>query len=266
MSQRTAELRHRARQLQKLTLDMSVAEERERERMAEILHDDLQQVLAAAKFHVGLMRNRARPDVSLQAIAAEVDHMLKEAIDKSRSLSHELSPAVMHHADFAETLRWLASEVKAKHGLVVHVQAHGQVRSQSEALKAFLFRAVQELLFNVVKHARVQEARIRVRRLGRCVCLSVSDRGRGFDPQALGETAGYGLLSIRERIELLGGRMTIKSAEGQGSTFRIVVPESEKPEALWGSPRASRGPKTTGRPEGRAAAEGRPAGAAGRRS
>ncbi len=127
VSQRTAELRHRARQLQKLTLDMSVAEERERERMAEILHDDLQQVLAAAKFHVGLMRNRARHDVSLQAtatqvdhmlkeaidkpqLAAEVDHMLKEAIDKSRSLSHELSPAVMHHADFAATLRWLAND------------------------------------------------------------------------------------------------------------------------------------------------------------
>ncbi len=227
VSQRTAELRHRARQLQKLTLDMSVAEERERERVAEILHDDLQQVLAAAKFHVGLMRNRARSDVSLQAIAAEVDHMLKEAIDKSRSLSHELSPAVMHHADFAETLRWLANEIQAKHGLVVHVHAHGEVRSQSEALKAFLFRAVQELLFNVVKHARVHEARILVRRLGRCLCLSVSDRGRGFDPQALGETAGYGLLSIRERIELLGGRMTIKSVPGKGSTLRIVVPEGE---------------------------------------
>ena len=93
---------------------------------------------------------------SLQATAAQVDHMLKEAIDKSRSLSHELSPAVMHHADFAETLRWLANEVKAKHGLVVHVHAHGEVRSQSEALKAFLFRAVQELLFNVVKHAAGQ--------------------------------------------------------------------------------------------------------------
>ncbi len=227
VSQRTAELRHRARQLQKLTLDMSVAEERERERLAEILHDDLQQVLAAAKFHVGLMRNRARHDASLQATAVQVDHMLKEAIDKSRSLSHELSPAVMHHADFAETLRWLANEVQAKHGLVVHVHAHGPVRSQSDALKALLFRAVQELLFNVVKHARVHEARIRVRRLGRCLCLSVSDHGRGFDPQALGETTGYGLLSIRERIELLGGRMTIKSAKGQGSTLRIVVPEGE---------------------------------------
>ena len=80
----------------------------ERRRLAEILHDDLQQVLAAAKFHLGLMRNRAKYDSSLQTTAAQVDHMLKDAIEKSRSLSHELSPAVMHHADFVETLRWLA--------------------------------------------------------------------------------------------------------------------------------------------------------------
>ena len=108
MAQRTDGLKRRARQLQKLTLDMSETEDRERKRMAEILHDDLQQQLAAAKFHLGQMRHRARYDASLQAIAAQIDHMLKDAIEKSRSLSHELSPAVLHHADFADTLRWLA--------------------------------------------------------------------------------------------------------------------------------------------------------------
>jgi PAS domain-containing protein len=77
----------------------------------------------------------------------------------------------------------------------------------------------------VVKHARVKEAGIRVRQYGRCICLSVSDRGRGFDPQELTRTAGFGLLSIRERVELLGGRMKIKTAPGRGSTFSIVVPD-----------------------------------------
>jgi CheY-like chemotaxis protein len=132
---------------------------------------------------------------------------------------------VLHLDDFAETLRWLADEVQTKHGLIVHVRGHLPV--ESEGLKAFLYRAVQELLFNVVKHARVKEAGIRVRRLEQYLCLTVSDRGRGFDPQELTEAAGFGLLSIRERIELLGGRMRIKSAEGQGSTFFIVVPEGE---------------------------------------
>ncbi len=233
VAQRTAELRHRARQLQKLTLEMSEAEDRERRRMAEILHDDLQQVLAAAKFHLSLVRNGVRHDPPLRSITAEIDHMLKDAVEKSRNLSHELSPAVMHLGDFSETLRWLADEVQTKHGLVVYV--HGHMPLESEGLKAFLYRAIQELLFNVVKHARVKEAAIRVRRLGRYVCLKVSDRGRGFDPQALTETAGFGLLSIRERIELLGGRMRIRSAEGQGSTFFIMVPEGAIVEAGAGA-------------------------------
>ncbi|RPJ21025.1 MAG: PAS domain S-box protein, partial [Planctomycetaceae bacterium] len=153
--QRTAELEHRARQLQKLTMEVSQAEDRERKRLAEILHDDLQQVLAAAKFHLGLLKNRAKSDSSLQATVAQIDHMLKDAIDESRSLSHELSPAVLHHGDFAEIFGWLAGQVQTKHGLVVHVDAHGQIGSESDALKTFLYKAAQELLFNVVKHARV---------------------------------------------------------------------------------------------------------------
>ena len=226
--QRTAELQHRARQLQKMTLELSETEDRERRHLAEILHDDLQQGLAAAKFQVGRMRNQARYDASLQATAAQVDYLLKDAIAKSRSLSHELSPAVMRHDDFAETLRWLANEVQTKHGLVVRVEADSEVRSESEAIKSLLFRAAQELLFNVVKYARVREARLRVRQCERCICLLVSDRGRGFDPQVLAETAGFGLLSIRERVELLKGRMKIKSAPGRGSTFFIAVPRSEQ--------------------------------------
>jgi CheY-like chemotaxis protein len=94
----------------------------------------------------------------------------------------------------------------------------------------FLFRAAQEMLFNVVKHAHVREAALRVRRVGRHVCLSVSDEGRGFDPQELRETSGFGLFSLRERIELLGGRMTIKSIKDRGSRFRIVVPDARKAE------------------------------------
>jgi PAS domain S-box-containing protein len=225
VAQRTAELRYRARQLQKLTLEMSEAEDRERKRMAEILHDDLQQQLAAAKFHLSLVRSRIKHDPATQAMTTEIDQMLKDAIEKSRSLSHELSPAVLHLDDFAETLRWLANDVQAKHGLVVHVQ--GQMPLESDALKVFLYKTAQELVFNVVKHARVREAKIRVRRWRQYLCLAVSDRGRGFDPQGLREAAGFGLLSICERIELLGGRMRIKSAVGRGSTFFLTLPDGE---------------------------------------
>jgi response regulator RpfG family c-di-GMP phosphodiesterase len=227
VAQRTAQLQHRTRQLQKLTLEVAQTEDRERKRMAEILHDDLQQIIAGAKFHLSLMRNRVKYDASVQAIVAKIDEMLKDAIEKSRGLSHELSPAVLHQGDFTETLRWLARQMQAKHGLAVHVRACGRVPLRSEATRGFLYRTAQELLFNVVKHARVTEATLRIRQQGESVYLMVSDRGRGFDPCGLRETAGFGLLSIRERIELLGGRMKIQSTQGKGSRFFIVVPDRE---------------------------------------
>jgi two-component system CheB/CheR fusion protein len=227
VAQRTAELQQRATQLQKLTLEMSEAEDRERRRIAQILHDDLQQIMAAAKFHVSLLRNRVKHDPSLQEVAVQIDQMLKEAIDKSRGLSHELSSAVQYQGDFAAALDRLANQMQAKHGFLVRVRTAGPVHLQSDAIKAFLYRTAQELLFNAVKHAGVSEAEVRIRRHRRYLCLSVSDRGHGFDPQGLRDAAGYGLLSIRERIDLLGGHMKIKSATGKGSTFLVVVPDAE---------------------------------------
>ncbi len=248
VARRTAQLEHRARQLQRLTLQLSEAEDQERRRLAEILHDDLQQVLAGAKFHVGLMRKRSQSDPALQATGAQVEHMLREAIEKSRSLSHELSPVVMRHEDFAETLRWLADEIQTKHGLHVDVRAHGPICPRSDAVKTFLYRAAREMLFNVVKHAHVQEARLLARQLGSCLCLSVRDRGRGFDPEQLREAVGFGLLSIHERTELLGGRMRIKSAPGQGSTLFVAVPDGlelrgEERQAAVGAEEKEGGPQ-----------------------
>ncbi|MCL5279839.1 MAG: PAS domain S-box protein [Planctomycetes bacterium] len=230
VAQRTAELQQRAAQLQKLALELSQAEERERRRIALILHEDLLQQIAGARFHLNGVRSRARDD-QLRCDAERVDAMLKEAIEKSRRLSHDLSPAVLNMNDLAEVLHWWAQRVRTQQGLVVRVDVSGAMILQSEALTMFLFRAAQELIFNVVKHARVTEAVIRVRRKGSYVCLSVSDGGQGFNLRELKDTAGLGLLSIRERVKLLGGRMRIRSATGKGSTFRIVVPDGSSQES-----------------------------------
>jgi len=225
VAQRTAELEHRARQLQKLTLDLSEAEDRERKRLAEILHDDLQQTLAAAKFHLGLMSNRCKNDKTLQETTKRVEQLLVEAIGKSRSLSHELRPPGLAQSDLRETFEWLASQVQAKHGLTVHLDVRDRLGLRTEPIKTLLYKAAQEMLFNVVKHAQVREARLRLRRRRGNICLAVSDKGRGFDPQGLGSSAGSGLLNIRERVNLLGGRMKVRSARGKGSTFLIVLPD-----------------------------------------
>jgi PAS domain S-box-containing protein len=221
------ELRHRAAQLQKLTLELSQAEDRERKRLAEILHDDLQQVLAAAKFHLGMLNSRIRGDEEMEELIGQTGNLLREAIGKSRSLSHELSPAVLYQSDLGDTFEWLARQVQAKHGLTVHVEVRGRIEPRSEPLRAFLYKAAREMLFNVVKHAGVDEARLRLQRVHDRVWLTISDRGRGFDSKALHAAGGFGLMSIRERVEMLGGRVRIRSAAGRGSVFLISVPDHQ---------------------------------------
>jgi signal transduction histidine kinase len=223
VAQRTEDLRRTVDQLRQLTLELSQAEDRERQRIADILHEDVQQTLAAARFQLNLLSSGPRSAEDAGEIVEGVKLMLKDAIEKSRNLSHELSPA-LYQVEMIEILNWLAWHMRQKHGLTVRVRAHGPVDVPSEPLKAFLYKVAQELLFNVVKHAGVNEAQIRVRRYGRDFYLSVVDRGCGFEPEKLERPAGCGLLSIRERVQMLGGRMKIKSTPGAGSRFLIAVP------------------------------------------
>ena len=233
--QRTAELEQRTRQLQKLAMELLQTEDRERKRLADILHDDLQQQLAGAKFHLGLLHKQIDGDASLREAIGQVTVMLKEAIAKSRSLSHELRPAVLSYGDFGEAIEWLANQIRAKHGLVVHVELRGSLGVSSDSIKVFLFHTAQEMLFNIVKHAEVTKAVVRLRwRHGR-LWLTVCDHGRGFDPKTLGQIGGSGLLSIRERVELLGGRMKVRSTPGRGSTLLIIVPDADTSARIVGA-------------------------------
>jgi len=223
------ELEHRARQLQKLALELSETEDRERHRLAAILHDDLRQTLAAARFQLSVLDGRLRGDDDLKEIVGRVKQMLKDAIEQSRSLSHELGPPALAQSSLNDTFEWLARQMETKHGLVVHVRTRGRTDSPSGPVRAFLYKAAREILFNVVKHAKVSEANLRLQRVRNQSRLTISDKGRGFDLQSLAETAGCGLLSVRERTEFLGGRMKIRSALGKGSTFLIVVPDATAP-------------------------------------
>jgi len=226
---RTAELEHRTRQLQKLTLQLSQAEDRERTRIGAILHEDFQQQIAGAKLHLSLLNRRTKDDPQQQEIITKVDEILKDAIEQSRSLAHELSPAALSQNDLTEVLRWLAVRMNAELGLRVRVEAQEGLILESDALTVFLFRAIQEMLRNVVKHAKAADARIRTSCHGQYVCISVRDKGKGFNPEDLGETTGYGLMSIRERIEMLGGRLKIRSRKNRGTTLYLTIPNESAP-------------------------------------
>jgi signal transduction histidine kinase len=92
-------------------------------------------------------------------------------------------------------------------------------------VRSFLYRAAREILFNAAKYAGVREVTLRLQRVHHELWLALSDKGRGFEPASLAQATGFGLTMIRERVELLGGRMKIKSAPGRGSIFFIAIPD-----------------------------------------
>ncbi len=216
------------RQLERLTLEIRQAEDQERKRVSEILHGDVQQQLVAAKLHLAVLGERLKNDAMLEAMAGRIDKMVTGALEISRNLSHELNPPVLSQCDFSEALDWLAEQMKERHGLSVHFGRSERIELHSEPLRTFLFRAAQEMLFNVIKHARAQEAEVGVRRRRGRIYLFVSDNGSGFDPRSCNKTNGYGLSSVRQRARLLGGGMSVRSAPGKGSFFLVSVPDHEK--------------------------------------
>jgi len=227
VARRTEELERRARLLQKMALELTEAEERERKRLAEILHDDLQQVLVATKFHVESLTSQVIKDAEARETTEQVRELLVAAIERSRTLSHEISSPALAQEDLGRIFEWLARQMQTKHGFSVHLEMGGRIDVASEPHRFLLYKAAQEMLFNVIKHSGVREARLHVRRQRGLIRLAVSDRGRGFDPADSSHAFGLGLPSIRERVECLGGRLKIRSAPGKGSTLIVAVPDEE---------------------------------------
>ncbi len=227
VAERTAELESRARQLARLTSELTLAEQRERQRLAQILHDHLQQLLVSAKLGLEPLAKRIRKD---QRPAVErIKVMLEDSIKASRALTAELSPPILHEAGLTAGLGWLARWMKEKHNLDVDLDLVGEPAIKRDDVKILLFQSVRELLFNVVKYAGVARATVKV-----CPCqddfvrVTVSDEGTGFDLSKSDRKDSlegrFGLFSIRERLMLLGGHMDIQTAAGAGTTVTMVAP------------------------------------------
>ncbi len=232
VAERTAVAERRAGDLSRLAAELSEAEHRERRRLAKLLHDDLQQLLLAVKLRLPVLveceAGQREPHVQ------KLDALLGECMSTSRNLTQELSPPVIEYGSLAEVLGWLGGWFGEQHGLEVGLQIGGDLPPAPEHLRVFLFDAVRELLFNVVKHSGRLEARVALSFQRGHFVTQVEDRGDGFDPEAvearLRQPEGFGLFNIRERLEALGGMLEIHNGAGGGACFRMFVPASEEAE------------------------------------
>ncbi len=221
------ELQDRASQLRRLSSRLTEAEEVERRRLAEYVHDDLQQILVGINLHFDILARHLAGEPAVGDGLATLKELLQEAILATRSLSQELSPTALRKGGLVAALRWLCEHVSELHGLSVDITAASVPEDFDESIQVFLFRAAQELLLNIAKHAETPEAWIRLTADEKVLTMEVEDRGKGFgtdgevDCRKLGT---FGLFSIGERVELLGGEIRIDTAPNEGFRVRIDLP------------------------------------------
>ena len=217
----------RTSQLRKLALELTQAEQRERQRLAEILHDHVQQLIAGAKLRLDAVRTDLTQPGAMDQLEKVYD-LLNQSIKASRLLSRELSPPDLYRSGLMDALVWLSRTMQDIHGLRVDLHCREPIEPDSETIRILTFQAVRELLFNVVKHAGSLEARIEAAMEEPAMFrVTVTDEGSGFDTKTTipaATAAGFGLFSIKERMEALGGDFRIISHPGQGTRIDLFAP------------------------------------------
>jgi PAS domain S-box-containing protein len=233
LHKKNVELNRRAAQLSRMSSELTMAEQRERRHLAKVLHDHLQQLLVIARFNLEILEGDVDEE-NWHTVKKAID-LIAESLDVSRSLSVELSPPVLYESGLVPALEWLARWMNEKQGLeVTLVEKDVGYPSLREDVKALMFSAVRELLLNVIKHAAVMQAHIKISWPGdRFIKILVSDKGIGFDPNRYKDDpdalhSGLGMFSIQERLQLIGGQCQISSAPGKGTTVTLVAPIYEE--------------------------------------
>lgn len=227
VEKKTREISVKNERLRSLSMELTLAEEKERRRLAELLHDNLGQNLALAKIRLSTMADQHTNDSCHQAMG-EIKGFLNGAIRSTRSLTAEMSPPALYDLNFLASLKWLADSILRTNGINSDVVGNGKDVVLPENTKVLLFRTVRELLVNIVKHAEADYVKIELSQSGKLLKLAIEDNGVGMPMGRLRERdrceRGFGLLSIRERITYLGGAFNVVTSNGEGTLIKLEIP------------------------------------------
>jgi len=214
--------------LKSLASQLSLTEERERHRLATHLHDQISQSLVISKIKLDRLRKSSTSD-EVNMSLEDISNCLGQTIDDTRVLTFDLSYPILYELGFeAAVAEWLADQIQEKHGIRTEFVDDGHKKPLDDDIRVLLFRNVRELLINIVKHAQANKVRVSIRKVKDNICVSVEDDGVGFDTvkatSLATKKAEFGLFSIRERLEQLGGLIEIDSKIGHGSRITMTAP------------------------------------------
>lgn len=196
-------------------------QELERHRFSKELHDGVGANLAVLKMYLSAL---GTPSVPIDELKTRSLAVLKSSIDDIRSIIHDMHPRSLTEYGLVQTIEEMIALINESHRLIVTFEAQNVPQKLPESIEINLFRVMQELLQNAVKHSNAKAAQLQLRYDNNTLHLAYSDNGKGFDMALLNSTSGNGLVNIRQRIALMKGGVTFKSVPNQGTTISISVP------------------------------------------
>ena len=215
------------KRLRSLMSELTLTEERHRRRIATELHDSIGQLLALCQIKLGQLE-KVIASPNSRPLLKKIGDSIEEIIRYTRSLTHQLSPFILYELGLGAALEWLAEFIYEQQGIQINLAVDSQANPVNEELRIFLFRAVQELLTNVTKHAKTDRAEVSLCRENESIRITIEDVGVGFNTAILdtpsGKDIGFGLFSIRERLRYFEGELSIQSEPGQGTQVTLTVP------------------------------------------
>lgn len=218
----------RTEQVRRLASEVLITEQKVQQAVSQLLHDELQQILFSIQMQMEAVHQiLPAGEQVLQDRMQELREATDLAFAITRQAAVDLKPPLLLSENFKESLEWLAALMKERYGLKVELKEVLLPNWPGEEVCNLLFQIVRELLFNVVKHAGVNQAMIEVSEEDGRLRVEVSDRGQGFDVAVsmteVRQRSGLGLVSIRNRLELFGGWFHIESQVGRGTRVAVVV-------------------------------------------
>ncbi len=211
--------------LEELSGRLIAGQEAERARIARDLHDDFSQRLALLSIGLGrLWKKRPESEEEQRALTRDLWEQTKEISSDVHRLSHQLHSSKLEHVGLTPTLRGLCEELSEKYMIRMEFREYGVPTEIPKDVALCLFRIAQEALSNVAKYSQAAQAQVELRHAPNETQLRIADAGVGFDPALKRADAGIGLVSMRERLRLVGGALSVQSAPGAGTEIRATVP------------------------------------------
>ncbi len=218
-------------QLRNLAAHLESAREEERTRIAREIHDELGQTLTALKMDLSVMDRKLGANQGIQTLGELVKadlQLVNEIIKTVKRLCTELRPSVLDNLGLGAAIEWQAEEYQKRSGIECEVNLVPDDITVDGKNAIALFRIFQESLNNVLRHAKATKVKVTLRDQGDSVMLEISDNGVGITREQPSKVDSFGLLGMRERVQICNGEMRIAGSQNGGTTITIIIPKNRE--------------------------------------